>query len=859
MPGNMEVRPTEIEVAKLSRSQIDLICDAVLPVVSVDAYTSAVQTSILRERIRDQLVEVELYQSEEAFEMLTAYMVNRMRMASIIDEKNIGLIVAEALSAGVAQASMNAFKATTQDVPLTVTVNQLSSCLSTVNDRSDQKVTMHCDPAWALNGHNWTLREYADLRSVFVHITLEDVAPPGKVIIGVLKDYEGDGLTDAMRRAKTSFREDSLCPWLEPGRWNKVRALKPDGYGVVCMRLYLDSQLAYSHGISMNKILQELINLSGELNCSVTGSSLQTGIVDILSRDTGRGSNLLSILSIMERIRLSFGNVDLSGLRSVKSMALERVDLPGLITSSKPANEYRVSQLGIQRLLDANSRLDLTWRDLEDESYVITTAELNSLPETALIIGSLDDDTHVIYSPQYSTSPGQHGGIRAHPDDLTSLYVRYYLQSLPTQVASLADLWVLRLDVVMLKRNCIDLSMIAYMLDFCGVFAVAWERAHTSDLIEYIYVDSPTDPLTIIRAHFDPASYYNEETGSTYAENENLSLTAKQAIAAHLQEKPSTLIVSELQNIESQYLDSISKYYYAVLSVAKKDSSSKEGGPIVEHVAPHIYTEILRYPFVSREKTTCNDWHTMTYVLGADAAKNNYILEIVQLFQQCDIKIDPRHLDLLSDYVFETGEPAGVGIAPMKRHGIGFTHEMSTQNTYSQLPGGHLRTAETVESYSIATYMGSPPIGPDTKRRQVEQAKRLEEMERSRFDMKRGRTKLVLPAAPGPARNTDAIDIAIRSMFLDTDPYYSIPTFEVADAILPRASYTLDDTGFVGSQLVMDRVRERAPLDSIIGNLERLREYVGHVKKILKMPITANIIDMDELEAYFTEHAAYFT
>lgn len=851
----------QVAVTRLTRSQINRICDAVPPVKSVDAYASAVQTSILRERMRDQLIEVELNQSEEAMEMLTAYMVNRTRMATIIDEKNIGLIVAEALSAGVAQASMNAFKATTQDVPLTVTVNQLSSCLSTVNDRSDQKVTMHCDSAWAQNRRNWTLREYADLRAVFVHTTLEDVSPPDKVLIGVLKDYEGDGLTDAMRRAKASFREDSLCPWLEPGRWNRVRALKPDGYGVVCMRLYLDSQLAYSRGISMNMILQALVRLTGELNCSVTGSGLQDGIVDILSRDTGR-NNLLYILSVMERIRLSFRSVDLSGIPSVNSMALERVDLPGLISSSKPASEYRVAQLGMQRLLDANargqlaapggySRPDLTWRDLEDESYIVTTAELDSLAETPLVIGSLDDDAHVIYSPSYS---GEH----VHPDDLTTLYIWYYLQS--TQVASLANLWVLRLDVITLKRNSIDLAMIAHMLDFCGVFAVAWEQSHTSDLIEYVYVDSPSDPIPIIRAHFDPASYYDAETGSTYAENESLSLAAKQAIDALVQGQAPALIISTLQNIESQYLDSISKYYYAVLSVAKKDSSSKEGGPIVEHVAPHAYTEILRYPFVSREKTTCNDWHTMNYVLGADAAKNNYILEITQLFQQCDSKIDPRHLDLLSDYVFERGEPAGVGIAPMKRHGIGFTHEMSTQNTYSQLPGGHLRTAETAESYSIATYMGVPPIGPGTKERQVEQAKRMEEMERSRFDMKRGRTKLILPASGVAARNTDAIDIAIRSMFLDTDPYYSIPTFDVPDAVLPKASHSLDSSlPVAGSQAFMDRVRERGPLDSIVGRLELLREYVGHVKKIPKMAITANIIDMDELDAYLTEHAAFFT
>lgn len=837
----------ELQERRLKRSEINRICDAVLPIPSLDKTASEVHTSVVRERIRDQLIGISLIPTEEAIGMLISYIVNRQTLAFVKDDTNVGLPASEAASAGIAQASMSAFKATSYDMSLATIVNQMNSVFSTVIDRSDQKVITHFDPAYAKNKRNYTLREVADMRSIFVRTTLEDLVLPDKTIIGVFEDYDGDGSTpaarEAVRRIKRNFQQDSACSYIEPGRWNRVRAMKPDGIGIICMRLHIDAQLAYSRGISMNMIISKISDLMIDLNCSIVASGMQEGIIDILSREIG--GNSLRILSELERVRTLFSTVQLSGLDTVNSMTLERIDLIDLITSYNRASEYHVAQLGMTRWLIANQRDGiLSWRDLEEDSYLVTEEELQSLdPSLLLLLGSIGEEVCIFF-------PG-YGGRRASSDELTQLYIAYYCQDIRAE--SIDNLWVLRLDVISMKVNCIDLELILSILDYCGIATLSIELSRTSQLVEYLYIESEENPKDVVRRHFDKESYLNME-GTL------LSSVAGSRVARLVRNLGETARLDVLQNIESEFLNTMSKYYYAVLNVTKKKSTNKEGGPVIKHVASHTYTKILRYPFVSREKTTCNDWYTMNYVLGADAAKNNYIIETMQLFQRCDIQIDPRHLDLISDYVFERGEPAGMGLVPMKKHGIGFTHEFSTQNTTQQLSGGHLRAAEASESYTISTFMGTPPVGPRTKIREVEQARRLEEMQVTRMSLRGGQNKkVVIPKSENvPAQNSDAIDIAIRSMFLDTDPYFTVPTFKLPDARVPESPEELVVTARY-SQSMIERVRNRTTLATIVGRLELLREYVGHIKKVPELDSDQNILDMEKLQAFFEEHSSYFS
>lgn len=837
-------------VKPLTRRTINKICDAVLPVPSLDRLASEVATNVVRERIRNQLVKIELDQRDESVEMLTGYMLNRQRQAFVKDDTNLGLPTSEATSSGVGQTAMSSFKATSSDISLTTIVGQMSSSLSTVIDRSDQKVFVHFNPQYATGGINYSLREVADMRGLFVRTTLGDVLFKDRTTIGVIAPFEGDGLDDAMNKIKKKFQAEAQYPALEPGKKNRARALKADGTGIVCMRLYIDSQLAYSRGISMHAIVRSVTEVVSDINCSVMGSSLQDGIVDILSRDVS--DNLLHTVASLERIKSIFPATDLAGISSVDSMALERVNIPGLIVQYSRASPYFVAQLGMGLFIVDNRLQGTTWLDLENECYLVSKSELRTLQQGTYTSLGWIGTTECIYMPDY-------GGQRASSDDLTELYIAYYCNVV--NVPNLNDVWVLRLNIIVMKAKCVEIDLIRDILDYCGIEVLREEVSRTSpDIVEYIYVYSAVNPQDTINMHFNSKSYYDAESGTDYTTSD-LSDLAKSRIDNLLANSPESMQTSLLQNIETQYLDRMSKYYYAVLSVARKGSSNKEAGPIIEHVASHTYSEILRFPFVSREKTTCNDWFTMNYVLGSDGAKNNYILEPVQLFAACDIKIDPRHLDLIADYVYERGEPSGVGLVGMKKHSVGFTHEMSTQNTYSQLYSGHTRAGETVESYSISTYFGVPPVGVGTKQREVEQARRIEEMDRSKNALRRGRVRVVLPKLNKQAQNSDAVDIAVRSMFIDTDPYYGIPTIHIEGARLPEPAGELIVSTKIASTAskIMSRVLDRVALDVIVGRLDLLREYTGHIKVRPVLDVETKILDMVALGDYFTQHASFFS
>ena len=845
----------EYTVEALTRRNINLICDAVLPIPSPDNTASHVYTKVMRERIRNQLVDIELMNHPDAIQMLIAYMVKRQRQAFVKDGTNVGLPASEGASASIAQVSMSAFKATSHDVSLATIVDKLSSSLSTVVDRNDQKVIVHFDPEWAPDGRNYSLREVADMRAIFVRTTLLNLINSDKTVIGVLEDFKGDGLTPSMIETKNNFREDSFCAYLEPGRWNRIRALKKGGTGIVCMRLYIESQLAYSRGVTMPAIIDSITNIAGELDCSVTGSSLQDGVVDILARDMG--PNLLSTVSMLEKMKSSFASIKMSGMSDVSSLALERVDLieeGKIFTSSKRAVHYRIAELGMAHWIQNTYKgdADLSWRDLEEESYLVPPDDVQFLEHDVPIIGHFDDGTACIYYPDF-------GGEHAQSEELTGLYINYYLGLIGAE--TLDTLWVLSLDVINIKVKCVSLELIEQLLNYSGLTVLQRERSRTSELIEYLYVSSYEDPLSVMKRHLDPQSYSN------YSTNDSLSQTAIDAVDEFLAAAPEGQRQSLLQNIDSEFLDRLSKYYYAVLSIdAKKKSVNKDASPLVSHVASTVYAKVLEYPFVSREKTTSNDWFTMNYVLGADGAQNNHIREPLELFQGCDIKMDPRHLSLIANYIYERGSPSGVGLPSMQRHGIGFTHEMVTQNTYVQLHSGHLRSAEPVESYTISTYMGTPPVGPGTKEREVERSIEMEKMERSRIVLgRRGRAR-VAAASPtnvdtGTAKSTDSIDIAIRSMFLDTDPYYSVPQFKLEDVRAPERPGPLVPSGKYSTRIA-ERVRDRRALDGIVGRLELLREYTGHIRETVVMSEDEvrrlHLFDMDVLYNFFTANLGFF-
>jgi hypothetical protein len=844
---------------KLTRVAINTICDSIQPVPSLDPVASHYSSINVVERFRDQLTKVEMIQKPETIASLVNYINKRQGLAFIKDDTNVGLPASEEGSASIAQASQSLFKATGHDVSLTTVVNQMSSVLSTVTDRSDQKVTVHFDPFYAPNRKNYSLKEIVDMRALFPYTTLQDIIIPDGVKTGIIGNFEGDGLNADMKRIKEEYINEFFAPVMEPKPWNKVYTIRNGKIGIICMRIRLDSQLMYSRNITMSQVINGLSGKTEGMSVSICASSMQEGIVDVLSKYTSKltTNDIPHILAGMDRMKRNFGAIGLSGLPKVQSMSLSRVDILKLFVSYGKAEQYHVSNLGMKLWLAKSDLKDLTWKNIENKVYLVSEDEKNE--EGFYELGYIGDDLVCVYStnnlPDYE---------KPTEDELTDLYVQYYcINRNPLEEADFNELWVINLDALSMKINCVDMQLVDDLLDFCGIDVIGHEKSRTSELIEYIYVKSKTNPKDIIDRHFQAKSYTKENlTG----DNEILSANAIDMVnksllsqVSHLTpEKKENFVDSILRNIEVQFLNRISKYYYAILNVSKKEQG-KEKGPIVEHVVSHVYSEIIRYPFVSREKTTCNDWHTMCYVLGADAAKNNYILEPGELFASCDIKMDPRHLELLADYVFERGTAAGIGLIGLAKHGVGIMHEISIKKPYQQLAAAHLRGAESAAHYSTSTVMGTVPRGIGTKEREVEQFKKMEEMERATVLLRYGQNKNVKIPGKGYADNSDAVGLAVRSTLLETDPYFGIPTITIKNAKTPKYLGELETPSTIYSYKILNKVTSVADLDAIYARLKLSREYTGHIKKIITLETTCNILDMDKLYTFFTQNANTFS
>jgi len=306
-----------------------------------------------------------------------------------------------------------------------------------------------------------------------------------------------------------------------------------------------------------------------------------------------------------------------------------------------------------------------------------------------------------------------------------------------------------------------------------------------------------------------------------------------------------------LNNTGQMNLDRLRKYVYAILYVKRKDKKGKTA--IDTHVIPHAYSEIIRFPFVDRNKTISNDWYNVQQVLGVEIARNNYIMEPYQLMLGCDAKIDLRHLTLIGDYIFEKGYSAGIGLHGQIKHGVGFLTQASIEQSEKQLIGSVFKgRAEPITNIAVSTFMGTPPIlGIRSRESQVKQMEKFEKIERSRTMIRFGKRKNVLPGNPQiEATNEDAILLAVKALMIETDPYSSIPTITVEheemktimqpDDIKIKTTYT--------AKTITDRVDKG--LDQVLRKVRNLR---SHRRKEISKPIlpdSTKLIDMNVLYSF---------
>jgi len=472
-----------MSIKYFTRRSINRICDNIQPSPSLDPFAAKVATKVRKEQIKDQLVNIKMIQTDEAVEKMQSYINKRDGCAFIKDSVAVGLRDAEAMTSTIAQLSQSAFKAVDQGGSLGGVVNTMISVLTTVQDRADQNVTVHFDASYAPE-ENFDLREIVDMRAHFVGTYVSDLIKPNGMEIGVMAEFEGDGVSPDIREKRVRALTDYHAPVIQPGRWNKINARlnekSPSSNSVFTLRLHLNNQLMYSHGITIQNIILMIINHSDEIanQISIVPSTYAEGIIDIMPGQARMGPNWEKDLAeslFLEVVKKSLTEILISGLYSVNSMQIMREDIQEQIQSYKPANSYYVGELGREKWL-ADNNLKYTWDQVEYNTWLTDNSRENDIK-----LGEINGFTCILsFEDEKLPKPTE--------NELTELFIKYYC-------GTLENLWMLTLDVVKMRIKCIDTRLVIKLLEYCGIEIVKIVKHSILEVDAYIYVRSiPNSP-----------------------------------------------------------------------------------------------------------------------------------------------------------------------------------------------------------------------------------------------------------------------------------------------------------------------------------------------------------------------------
>lgn len=830
----------------ISRVDIDTICNSVDLVPALDSHSSAMATKVFRERLRKQLTGKKWKGGEQALNAMIAYVTKRHNLACIPDYTFVGLQSSEALSKEIAQASQDAFKVVVKVMVISALVDSMKSITETVKDRKDPKCIVHFDKGYSKLG-NFTLQEAIAMRSVFVSTTISQLfkSPP---LIGILEEFEGDGVVPELRQLRSKCMERYSTRLLPHGVWNKLAASIPSGEGfstsVLIMRCVFDPAAMYARNVGMysltNAITDILSQFANDHKFCLAPSSLKDGIIDICV--TGpRGREVYTdefmtkfdaeslVLDKIVEPSISFHTT--GGIRGIVDMVVNRVDLTRLLTTKQP-HRYFVAECGRKLWADAN---DLPLTNLDD---YVAAVQAEEVFDTDILLYS-DGVVSYVYEdreiPEYPTS-----------DELDNAYINYFM-SLHDGV-TLESLWLIELDLVAMRRMGVTWEdEMRPMLEHCGIRILEVFNHELVDLPYYIYVDSEIDSSETITSVLGA-----ESVGIDQLPKEALSTYRKWAAVIQEEDEFESEPDKFYEKHKAEVSQRVGKYTYATLSLSKKGTSKTKKyakyldvTPYEWHVLPHSYQDIIEVPFVDRHRTYSNDWYTNTFLMGADCARNIYTDEFYML-ASVQSNTDPRHMELYCDVVFSKGYPVGCGQRGGDDHGSGALSQMGTVQQKKQLSMAYNTEAEGIESSDVATYYGAARIGADVKERQAAADLKSYYSQQELMKIRYGSQAVLQPDKTVTfASHEDTTDIAVRSFFIGRDPF-KVASDTLALALFPNEP-TMTKTAtdiIVGSEDFVSRV-----VDGVPGKMKYLSNRVSYRTReiVPKLPENTHIVDLDEL------------
>jgi hypothetical protein len=603
--GNIAAE-TNIIPTLLTRRIINTVCDALIQTPGIDVYACKVSTNNRRELIRDQLIGSKMVQKRSDIQRLIEYILSREACSFIKDDVNIGLRVAEAMSTNLARLSMDAFKdvgRNTAETALEDVVAQIKSVVNCVQDRNDQKVTVHFDPSYAPEG-NFTLREVIDMRALFVRTYFHDLIKPGGDIVGVMDNFDGDGVSDEINNKRNEARRQLHAPRIEPGIWNLMNARinaassrkskKVSSNSIYTLRLHLDKQLMYARGVSMQHLVKILTEHAGDKanDISIVASSFDDAIIDVMHGNIELGANTEKGLAenmFLGVVAESLKVLMVAGIDKIKAMHPVRVDIQSMITKYELANEYRVAELGREAWIN-NNNLELTWDQVEYSMW-LTKRTIKS----DILLGEVGELSCVSIADKYiNENIIINRGLRRPTEaQLTKLFIEQFSYLIVEEDSEqyeeqvpMKQLWVLTLDVIAMKIKAVDLKLIERILDYCGLNVVNTVKHQSLSLIGYIYVSSVANPKTVMASYFSNYSFDDVFTilpDNTVVIRPDASIP--QAMAEYILSNPKAIIGNYFA----------SRLYADIFTEVNSGTTVRRDVPIPQIVLEIIDTHVKEY------------------------------------------------------------------------------------------------------------------------------------------------------------------------------------------------------------------------------------------------------------------------
>lgn len=349
----------------------------------------------------------------------------------------------------------------------------------------------------------------------------------------------------------------------------------------------------------------------------------------------------------------------------------------------------------------------------------------------------------------------------------------------------------------------------------------------------------------------------------------NISAAAKESVMELFVEEESkgnptaNNVAAFFEANRKEISERVGTYVYASMHLSRKGAGKVEQYyynfntvPYLLHVTPHAYQSILTVPFVDANRSYSNDWHTNTYTLGVDCARNIYAGEFYSLMPKPSTT-DPRHIELFADIVFSSGHASGAGQNSGDDHGRGTMSQLNSDKQKRQLSKAFNKDPESIRSVDVATFYGAPPVPDMSKNVFVEASTKRQRREMEIAGIRTGKG---LPMATSFVVSEPALEASARARLIDNDPFSVVDDISaprvfpnLPDMSVSMVNMLLDDLIYVNDDLidvnsnVLERVNSK--LKKWEDDLARRRSYTRIVRPIM-LPDTARVVDLNALLAF---------